>query len=234
MDTDRLTIGRIKMNNKQQIQQMLSVYFIAGTQDCLHLSGDPAQNLLEILKQALQAGITCFQFRDKGKHSLTHLPEQQKQLARQCLALCRQYQVPFIVNDNVALAMEIGADGVHVGQSDMAIQQVLEKTQHKLIVGLSTNNLDQVLAAQQQGEIDYIGVGPIFPTGSKADHSAVLGVEFVEKLKDYALSKPFVVIGGINQYNAHTLKQAGADGVAVISAITQAENIQTAVEKLKE
>ncbi|WP_439259677.1 thiamine phosphate synthase [Lonepinella sp. BR2930] len=221
------------MKNKQKIQQMLSVYFIAGTQDCQHLAGNPAQNLLSILQQALRAGITCFQFRDKGKNSLENQPDQQKQLAKQCLSLCRQYDVPLIINDNVALAVEIGADGIHVGQTDMAIQQVLQHTQNKLIIGLSTNNLAQVLAAQQQAEIDYIGIGPIFPTGSKADHSAILSVEFVEKLKDYALTKPFVVIGGINQYNAHTLKQAGADGVAVISAITQAENIQTAVEKLK-
>ncbi|WP_439290926.1 thiamine phosphate synthase [Lonepinella koalarum] len=221
------------MKNKQKIQQMLSVYFIAGTQDCQHLSGDPARNLLDILQQALQAGITCFQFRDKGKNSLENQPDQQKQLAKQCLSLCHQYHVPLIINDDMALAMEIGADGIHVGQSDMTISQVLKQTEHKLIIGLSTNNLAQILAAQQQADIDYIGVGPIFPTPSKSDHSPALGIEFLSRLKHEQLNKPFVVIGGVNQYNASQLKQLGADGVAVISAITQAENIADVVEKLK-
>ncbi|MGQ0285775.1 thiamine phosphate synthase [Pasteurellaceae bacterium 22721_9_1] len=219
------------MNN---IKQMLSVYFIAGTQDCRHLAGDPCQNLLHVLKQALEAGITCFQFRDKGEDSLISQPEQQKILAKQCLELCRQYKVPFIVNDDVELAMEIGADGIHVGQQDMAVSELLKRTNGKFIVGLSTNNLEQIQDAQQLEDIDYIGVGPIFATASKADHSQPIGIEGIEQLKKIPLNKPFVAIGGITTESAPQLKQLGADGVAVISAITQAQNIKSAVQKLKE
>lgn len=215
-------IGHIKMNN---IRHMLSVYFVAGTQDCLHLAGDPALNLLQVLEQALQAGITCFQFRDKGKGSLEHEPEKQKQLAMQCLALCQKYRVPFIMNDNVALAIEIGADGIHVGQKDMAISDILTHTQRKFILGLSTNNLADVLAAKEDPNIDYIGVGPIFPTHSKADHSPAVGISFVGELKNLGIEKPLVAIGGVNESNAALLREQGADGVAVISAITHSKHI---------
>lgn len=216
-----------------KIKQMLSVYFIAGTQDCLHLEGNPTENLLYILEQALIGGITCFQFRDKGKNSLEADPEKQKNLAKQCLELCRKYHVPFIINDNVQLAIEIKADGIHVGQKDMAVSEVLAKTEHKLIVGLSTNNLPQALEAEKNQEIDYIGVGPIFPTNSKADHSPALGIDYVADLKKTGITKPFVAIGGVNEYSAKQLKALGADGIAVISAITKAENIAEAIKKLK-
>ncbi|MDO4430676.1 MAG: thiamine phosphate synthase [Lonepinella koalarum] len=217
-----------------KIKQMLSVYFIAGTQDCRHLSGNVSENLLSILEQALVAGITCFQFRDKGKNSLEAEPEKQKQLAKQCLELCRKYHVPFIINDNVQLAIEIGADGIHVGQKDMAVSEVLAQTKHKLIVGLSTNNLDQVFEAEKNVEIDYIGVGPIFPTNSKADHSPALGIDYVANLKKQGITKPFVTIGGVNEESARKLKALGADGVAVISAIIKSENIAETVKQLKE
>lgn len=216
-----------------KIRQMLSVYFIAGTQDCRHLAGDPCKNLLRILEQALAGGITCFQFRDKGKDSLEAEPEKQKQLAQQCLTLCHQYDVPFIINDNVQLAIDINADGIHIGQKDMAVSEVLAKTEHKLIVGLSTNNLPQVLEAEENPEIDYIGVGPIFPTNSKADHSPALGIDYVADLKKRGINKPFVTIGGVNENSARRLKDLGADGVAVISAITKAENIAEVISKLK-
>lgn len=212
---------------------MLSVYFIAGTQDCRHLSGDPSENLLSILRQALQSGITCFQFRDKGALSLESQPESQKALAKQCLALCREYNVPFIINDNVQLALEIEADGIHVGQKDMAVSEVLAQTQHRLIVGLSTNNFEQVLAAENNPDIDYIGVGPIFPTNSKADHAPALGLDYVANLKKQGVTKPFVTIGGVNAQSAKQLKELGADGVAVISAITKSENIAETVQQLK-
>lgn len=97
------------------IAKMLQVYFIAGTQDCRLLNGQPEQNLLSILHQALAAGINCFQFRDKGAYSLASDPARQKQLALACRDLCRQYHVPFIVNDDIDLALEIEADGIHVG-----------------------------------------------------------------------------------------------------------------------
>ena len=226
----RLTIGHIKMNKMKTI---LSVYFIAGTQDVRHLSGDPAQNLLSVLKQALEAGITCFQFRDKGEHSLANQPIAQKVLAQQCQASCRAFNVPFVINDDVALALELAADGVHVGQGDMSIETVLARTQGKMFVGLSTHSLVQAQLAQANPHIDYIGVGPIFPTQSKKDQDPAVGLDFVAYLRQAGITKPIVAIGGVNAESAPRLLGDGADGVAVISAIAQASDIAAVVKSLK-
>lgn len=226
----RLTIGHIKMNKMKTI---LPVYFIAGTQDVRHLSGDPAQNLLSVLKQALEAGITCFQFRDKGEHSLANQPIAQKVLAQQCQALCRTFNVPFVINDDVALALELAADGVHVGQGDMPIETVLARTQGKMFVGLSTHSLEQAQLAQANPHIDYIGVGPIFPTQSKKDQDPDVGLDFVAYLRQAGITKPIVAIGGVNAESAPCLLGDGADGVAVISAIAQASDIAAVVKSLK-
>ena len=108
----------------KNIQEILLLYFVAGTQDCRHLGDNPADNLLSVLKQALEGGITCFQFRDKGKFSLENSPDEQQALAIKCRDLCHQYDVPFIVDDNVDLALEIEADGIHVGQSDTPVKTI--------------------------------------------------------------------------------------------------------------
>lgn len=226
----RLTIGHIKMNKMKTI---LPVYFIAGTQDVRHLSGDPAQNLLSVLKQALEAGITCFQFRDKGEHSLANQPIAQKALAQRCQALCRAFNVPFMINDDVALAVELAADGVHVGQGDMSIETVLARTQGKMFVGLSTHSLVQAQLAQANPHIDYIGVGPIFPTQSKKDQDPAVGLDFVAYLRQEGITKPIVAIGGVNAESAPRLLGDGADGVAVISAIARASDIAAVVKSLK-
>ncbi|HBO38140.1 MAG TPA: thiamine phosphate synthase [Pasteurellaceae bacterium] len=215
-----------------KIHNMLSLYFIAGTQDCLHLNNNPEINLLCVLRQALQAGITCFQFRDKGKGSLEHTPERQKALAIQCRDLCREYGVPFIVNDNVELCLAIDADGLHIGQSDCAIQNIPAELRQKRILGLSVNNLEQALENKDHEDIDYFGIGPIFPTRSKTDHLPALGLEFISLLRRHEVNKPCVAIGGITADIASRLRRLGVDGVAVISAITQAPDIQHAVRQL--
>lgn len=211
---------------------LLSLYFVAGSQDCRHLPGDPSDNLLTILQQALQAGISCFQFRDKGEGSLADNPIQQAALARQCQALCRQYQVPFLVNDDVALAVALQADGVHVGQADMSVEQIKAKTNRSMLIGVSINQLSEALAQDKIDAIDYFGVGPIFPTQSKADAKAAVGVDFVQQLRQAGIRKPIVAIGGIDSHCSQILRQQGADGVAVISAITRAENIDAKVKEL--
>ena len=127
----------------KNIQEILPLYFVAGTQDCRHLGENPAENLLFVLKQALEGGITCFQFRDKGKFSLENSPMEQRSLAISCQDLCRQYNVPFIVDDNVDLALEIEADGIHVGQSDMPVKTIRARTNKPLIIGWSVNRLDE-------------------------------------------------------------------------------------------
>ena len=211
----------------KNIQEILPLYFVAGTQDCRHLGDNPTDNLLSVLKQALEGGITCFQFRDKGKFSLENSPDEQRALAIKCRDLCRQYNVPFIVDDNVDLALEIEADGIHVGQSDTPVKTIRAKTNKPLIIGWSINRLDEA-------KIDYFGVGPIFTTQSKENPSPTLGMEFIQTLRNEGITKPLVAIGGIKREHVKTLRKYGADGVAVIIAITQANDIKAVTLALKE
>ena len=218
----------------KNIQEILPLYFVAGTQDCRHLGNNPTDNLLSILKQALEGGITCFQFRDKGKFSLENSPDEQRSLAISCRDLCHQYNVPFIVDDNVDLALEIEADGIHVGQSDTPVKTIRAKTNKPLIIGWSINRLDEAKIGEEISEIDYFGVGPIFSTQSKENPSPTLGMEFIQTLRNKGITKPLVAIGGIKLEHVKTLRKYGADGVAVITAITQSNDIKSATQALKE
>ena len=218
----------------KNIQEILPLYFVAGTQDCRHLGDNPADNLLSVLRQALEGGITCFQFRDKGKFSLENSPDEQRSLAIKCRDLCRQYNVPFIVDDNVDLALEIEADGVHVGQSDTPVKTIRARSNKPLIIGWSVNRLDEAKIGEEIAEIDYFGVGPIFTTQSKENPSPTLGMEFIQTLRNKGITKPLVAIGGIKLEHVKTLRKYGADGVAVITAITQSNDIKSATQALKE
>lgn len=204
-------------------REQLRCYFVAGTQDVWaqqqqqHISAQTA--LLEVLEDALQTGISCFQFREKGNRSLTDKIEI-KRLAQDCQALCNEYNIPFFVNDDVQLALTIKADGIHVGQSDCPIVSLIELCQQQFILGLTINTFQQAhLCSNIQG-IDYFGVGPIFPTISKADAQNTVGVELIQQIRQADINTPIVGIGGINCNNAKQVIKNGADGVAVISAIT--------------
>ena len=218
----------------KNIQEILPLYFVAGTQNCRHLGDNPADNLLSVLRQALEGGITCFQFRDKGKFSLENSPDEQRSLAISCRDLCHQYDVPFIVDDNVDLALEIEADGIHVGQSDTPVKTIRAKTNKPLIIGWSINRLDEAKIGEEIAEIDYFGVGPIFTTQSKENPSPTLGMEFIQTLRNGGITKPLVAIGGVKLEHVKTLRKYGADGVAVITAITQSNDIKSATQALKE
>ncbi len=205
--------------------------FVAGSQDFYHIKGgknDRINALLETLELALQSQITAFQFRQKGDLALQD-PVEIKQLALKCQKLCQKYGVPFIVNDEVKLALELKADGVHVGQEDMAIEEVIALCKKRLFIGLSVNTLEQALKARHLDVIAYFGVGPIFPTPSKKDKQ-VVGVELLKKIKDSGVKKPLIAIGGITMHNASKLREYG--GIAVISAITQAKDKALVIGKL--
>ncbi len=205
--------------------------FVAGSQDFYHIKGgknDRINALLDTLELALQSKITAFQFRQKGDLALQD-PTQIKQLALECQKLCKKYGVPFIINDEVRLALELKADGVHVGQEDMAIEEVVTLCQKRLFIGLSVNTLEQALKARHLDSVSYLGVGPIFPTPSKKDKQ-VVGVELLKKIQDSGVKKPLIAIGGITMHNALKLREYG--GIAVISAITQAKDKALAVETL--
>ncbi|SMB83521.1 thiamine-phosphate diphosphorylase [Pasteurella testudinis DSM 23072] len=216
----------------RDIRKMLTVYFIAGTQDCRHLNLPAEQALLSRLQQALKCGVSCFQLREKGQYALQD-PAKIRQLAEKCRDLCRQYHVPFFINDDVDLALSLQADGVHVGQDDRPIRQVIDQCQGKLLLGLSINTLQQANQNRTLHEVDYFGVGPIFSTQSKADAKAVVGLDLLKQIRQQGIAKPLVAIGGITPETALSIRQAGADGVAVISAITQAQDINTTILRLQ-
>ncbi len=206
--------------------------FVAGSQDFYHIKGgknDRINALLDALELALQSKITAFQFRQKGDLALQD-PIEIKQLALECQKLCQKYGTPFIVNDEVQLALELKADGVHVGQEDMAIEEVITLCKKRQFIGLSVNTLEQALKARHLDAIAYFGVGPIFPTPSKKDIKQVVGVDLLKKIKDSGVKKPLVAIGGITTHNASKLREYG--GIAVISAIVQSKDKALAVGKL--
>ncbi|GAA9337549.1 thiamine phosphate synthase [Helicobacter pylori] len=209
----------------------LKLMFVAGSQDFYHIKGgknDRINALLAALELALQSKITAFQFRQKGDLALQD-PIEIKQLALECQKLCQKYGAPFIVNDEVQLALELKADGVHVGQEDMAIEEVITLCKKHQFIGLSVNTLEQALKACHLDGVAYLGVGPIFPTPSKKDKQ-VVGVELLKKIKDSGVKKPLIAIGGITTHNALKLRKYG--GIAVISAIAQAKDKALAVGKL--
>ncbi|MDO5336168.1 MAG: thiamine phosphate synthase [Eubacteriales bacterium] len=177
------------------------------------------------VEQALKGGATFIQLREKNLDEEHFLEE-----AREIKELCRQYQVPFVINDNVDIALKIDADGVHVGQSDMEAGDVRAKLGPDKIIGVSAQTVEQALLAQKRGA-DYLGVGAVFPTGSKADATEVEH----EVLRDICRSVkiPVVAIGGITRDNVAALSGTGIDGIAVISAIFAQPDIETAARELK-
>ncbi|MBR0602680.1 thiamine phosphate synthase [Bacillus safensis] len=208
--------------DQEQIKQQLSVYFIMGT-------ANSTRQLLDVVKEAIQGGVTMFQFREKGEKALQG--EEKKQLARQIQALCQEANVPFIVNDDVQLAIDLDADGVHVGQEDTNAKDVRQRIGNK-ILGVSTHNLDEVKQAMKDGA-DYVGMGPVYPTETKKDTRSVQGVSLITEVRRHGLQIPIVGIGGITYDNAAPVIQAGADGISIISAISQSTDPKKAAEKLK-
>ena len=183
------------------------------------------QTLYEQVEQALKGGVSFLQLREKELEEQAFLEE-----AKVIQELCKKYQVPFLINDNVELAASIGADGVHVGQSDMAAGATREKLGPDRIIGVSARTVEEALEAQRQGA-DYLGVGAVFPTGSKAD--AVEVDHQVLKEICSAVEIPVIAIGGIGRDNIDQLKGSGICGIAVISAIFAQNDIEAAARELR-
>ena len=183
------------------------------------------RTLKEQVKEALDGGVTFLQLREKQIDSELFLQE-----AQELKELCKQYQVPFVINDDVELALKVEADGVHVGQSDMEAGDVRKKLGKDKIIGVSAQTVEQAVMAEKHGA-DYLGVGAVFPTSSKDDAQEV----DYETLKAIcqAVQIPVIAIGGINTQNVDRLKGSGICGVAVISAIFAQEDIKEAAKELK-
>ncbi|ASK26796.1 thiamine phosphate synthase [Neisseria chenwenguii] len=219
--------------NPQKMREILNLYFVAGTQDCRHLGALPEENLLGVLEQALRAGISCYQFREKGEGSLTD-EARMRALAAACRDLCRRYGVAFVVNNDVYLALELGADGVHIGQSDMPAAEAAALCQGRLFLGLSHSNMAEIEKSLPLSDgIDYFAAGPIFSTVSKDDASPQTGLDFIRAIRQAGVDKPLAAIGGIGVNEAAAVRTVGVDGVAVVSAITRAADIAAAVAALR-
>ena len=185
-----------------------------------------AEALYEQVEKAIKGGVTFVQLREKNLDEESFLSE-----ALEIQELCRKYNIPFIINDNVEIAKKINADGVHVGQSDMKAGNVRAILGKDKMLGVSAQTVEQALLAEKEGA-DYLGVGAVFPTGSKADADDVS----FKTLKEIcsAVNIPVVAIGGIGAGNVSKLKNSGISGIAVISAIFASEDIELATKNLKE
>lgn len=198
----------------------VDVYFIMGTINC-------TRPPLVVLEEALEAGITMFQLREKGQGALTG--EAYVAFAKRCQQLCARYNVPFLINDDVALAELLDADGIHVGQEDASIHAYRAQYPEKMI-GVSVHTLPQFAQAIEDGA-NYVGIGPIFETTSKLDAQPPTIAFLTEARRAYP-HFPIVAIGGITVANSDRVRQAGADGVAVIREIAESMQMRQTIALL--
>ncbi|CAM3197272.1 thiamine phosphate synthase [Lactiplantibacillus plajomi] len=206
-------------------REQLAAYFVCGTQDV------PDQDLESVVQTALDSGITAFQYRDKGASRLT--AAERLALGARLHDRCRAANVPFIVDDDVELALALEADGIHVGQKDDRVTTVLNRVGGKMFVGLSCSTVAEIEVANQIAGIAYIGSGPIFPTTSKADADPVIGLAGLTELVRVA-KRPIVAIGGITEAQLANVTETGAAGSAVISMIAKSTDIARTVTAMQQ
>ncbi|KQL50373.1 thiamine-phosphate pyrophosphorylase [Heyndrickxia shackletonii] len=209
--------------DSDSLRDILKLYFIMGSTNCYK---SPAS----VLKDAIAGGITLFQFREKGIDALTG--DAKFALAEELQTICKEHGIPFIVNDDIDLAISLEADGVHIGQEDAPVDEVRKRIGDK-ILGVSVHTMEEALTAMEAGA-DYFGVGPIFPTKTKEDAKPVQGVQHIQHFREKGITIPMVGIGGITMENALKVMKAGADGVSVITAISKATDITKAAQRLRE
>ncbi|KMJ57956.1 thiamine-phosphate pyrophosphorylase [Bacillus sp. LL01] len=204
-------------------REWLNVYFVMGSKDCN--GRDPGA----VLQESIRGGITLFQFREKG--SGAKLGAEKLKLARELRGICQKHAVPFIVNDDIDLALEVEADGVHIGQEDATFCEVKERLTPGMIIGVSCHSVEEAAEAVRAGA-DYIGVGPMYFTTTKKDIKEVKGPAVIRQIRNSGMTVPIVGIGGISVGTAEAVLESGADGVAVISAISKADSPSFAVKEL--
>ena len=183
------------------------------------------QSLYQQVECALKGGATCVQLREKELDDEAFLNE-----AMEISALCRKYGVPFFINDNVEIAIKCRADGIHVGQEDMEASKVRERVGNDMMIGVSVHSVEEALEAVKNGA-DCLGVGAMFSTSTKTD----VNVMPKETLRDIcaAVDIPVVAIGGIGKSNISQLAGTGVDGVALVSAIFAADDIESECRLLR-
>jgi thiamine-phosphate pyrophosphorylase len=205
-----------------EITKALSVYLVMG------IHGIHGQSAIQIAELALKGGVTMLQLREKNA-DIREILEAGKALKQ----LCKEHEVPFIINDRVDLAMVLGADGVHVGQTDLPANEVRRLMGPNAVIGVSAGNRFEANRAMSEGA-DYLGVGSIFATSTKTDAGAPVGIRWVREVRRMTNDVPIVGIGGITADNAAEVILAGANGVAVVSAILNQADPYAAAKELSQ
>ena len=203
-------------------QQVLDTDFYGLTAEEYSLG----RSNVEVVKELIKADIKVIQYRAKNKKMLYKYQE-----CKKIRALTKEAGVTFIVNDDIALALSVDADGVHIGQEDLPLTEVRKLVGEEKIIGLSTHNPSEAKEAVERGA-DYIGVGPIFKTNTKEDVCDPVGLEYLDYVVEN-IELPFVAIGGIKEYNIKEVRARGAQCMAMVTEIVESENIVEKVNKIR-
>ena len=185
------------------------------------------RSTVEVVKAAVSGGVTCIQLREKDCSTLEFIEQ-----ARAIKNFLEEREVPLIINDRLDVALAVGADGVHLGQSDMPLEVAQKIAGPSMLIGISAESVQDAVEAENGGA-DYLGVSPIYATPTKTDTAPPLGIQGLREIKN-RVKIPLVGIGGLNNSNAAEVIRNGADGVAVVSAIVAAEDPETAAMNLKQ
>ncbi|GMA69450.1 thiamine-phosphate synthase [Leuconostoc litchii] len=199
----------------------LEKYFVLGTQNT-----NDEENFFEVLTEALQGGITLFQYREKDHGALKG--HEKVRVAKKIRQLTAQYHVPLVIDDDISLAHEIGADGVHFGQKDGNIVENI-KSASPLFVGISVSSMAEYKKIKNIQGIDYIGIGPVFSTTSKEDANPAIGLTGLAPIVQES-HWPSVAIGGITEENLASIISTQVNGIAVISMISQSSNVRDTIK----
>lgn len=180
-----------------------------------------------VVREAVEGGVTMVQLREKDCST-----NEFTELALKLKSILKSYQVPLIINDDLGVALASDADGLHVGQGDISYLEAREILGPDKIIGLSVETIEQARIAEEI-DVDYLGISPVFSTYTKTDIKTPLGLEGIREIASFS-RHPLVAIGGIHLLNTAAILDAGADGVAVVSAIVSADNIKQAASELKQ
>ncbi|MDR7867231.1 MAG: thiamine phosphate synthase [Sporomusaceae bacterium] len=212
------------MNQRKGMENFLAGGIYGITDDAL----SRGRSSMDVVRLLLAAGIRVIQYREKSKPERAMYEE-----CRVIRDLTAGAGATFIVNDHVALAMAVGADGVHIGQDDLPPVTVRELVGPAMVIGLSTHAREQAREAEKlAGVIDYIGVGPVFATGTKLDAAAPVGLALLEYVAAN-ISLPYVAIGGVKEGNIAAVRRRGAGMIAIVSEIVGADDIPARVAALR-
>lgn len=185
------------------------------------------RDLLFVIEEAIQGGVSIIQLREKNCSSREFYD-----IAVKVAQLTKKHNIPLIINDRLDIALAVQAEGLHIGQSDLPYSVARKILGKDAIIGLSVETIQDAIDAESL-DVDYLGISPVFSTNTKTDIAKPLGLEGIREIKRLSSHK-LVAIGGINLKNTRAIMEAGADGIAVVSAICSADSPKKASEKLKE